>query len=83
VCIHGTARCEADSAGSATAVVLKERLELWPRRVLQNGQTSSHDFTVSVKKGDTIFFIAGMGDRKRGAKVVWDPVVTYVEEGNN
>jgi hypothetical protein len=78
--IEGTVQVQADSGGSATAVILKNTLEVWPSRTLKNGAGVSHDSVVDVERGDFLYFIAGKGDWKGGVKVGWDPVVTFEGE---
>lgn len=54
--------------------------QLWePQFPMAGGQ--SHDLTIKVEQGDAISFVVGTKSTSEttGAKVLWDPVITYTE----
>lgn len=53
--------------------------EMWSYGANTTNEKQSHDFTISVKKGDVVRFVAKGSCEKNINHVNWDPVVTYVD----
>ncbi len=72
------------SSDGATASITRNGAELWPEHSLPAKAPVSHDLTVEVEQGDTIFFvvkkpIANNRTDVDGDRVTWDPVITYTQ----
>jgi hypothetical protein len=61
--------------------IAKDNQEVWPTRLIVYGKKESHDLALRVVKGDAIAFRAERGGANQFGKVLWDPVVTYADEG--
>ena len=71
--------CESwDAAGDVTVKISHNAAIAWPECVVQQKIPAMHDFTLVVKKDDTVSFSAS----KHGAaadRIAWDPVITFVD----
>ncbi len=65
--------------GSAVAKIMNNDKEIWPSQQVEYQKPASHDFTIHVKKSDTIYFIVGKNGLKNIERTIWDPVITYEE----
>jgi hypothetical protein len=61
--------------------IAKNNQEVWPVRLISYGKQESHDLALRVVKGDAIAFSAEKGGANQFGKVLWDPAVTYADEG--
>lgn len=59
--------------------IVKNNEEIWPSPLAVYGRQESHDPALRVVKGDTIAFSAEKDGANQPGKVLWDPVVTYVD----
>ena len=60
-------------------MILVNEQEAWPRKLINRSKEQSHDITLAVNKGDTICFVVKRNGEKPAEKVIWDPVITYVD----
>jgi hypothetical protein len=78
--IEGAAHCDTESGESVTATIMHNDREVWSFHMVTPGTAGVHDFTKNVEKGDAIGFVAERTNGRYGAKVMWDPVITYEDK---
>ncbi|MBM4142450.1 MAG: hypothetical protein FJ225_02480 [Lentisphaerae bacterium] len=75
----------ADTGGEAMVEILHRHAgavsPLRARRKLEHGKAESPDFTVELAAGDVLYFVVEKSREQPtpADRVVWDPVVTYVD----
>ena len=79
----GTVRLEGSIGAESTGV---SRLEItcngkliWSSRSGAGGTRAAHDLEIKISHGDVIRFMLTALPGEAGTRVMWDPVVTYVE----
>jgi hypothetical protein len=78
--IEGAPALDPKAATGCETTVLKNADKLWSAQLtLPDKPTSSHDATVTVQAGDAISFVAHQLDPAKASKILWDPVITYVD----
>ena len=85
--VEGTASIDGTDAAGFGARIMKNADTIWSAQLTSSDKTaSSHDQVVAVHAGDSISFVVHKQDLPKGkpaseasnAKIVWDPVITYV-----
>ena len=60
-------------------MILLGNREAWPPRTITGSRFECHDFTLTARRGDSISFIVKRDGKQASGKVLWDPVLTYVD----
>lgn len=78
VLIEGKVTLDGSSGNGIYAMIVMNQKEAWPSRLINGDKEQSHHMTVTVDTGDTIDFVAKRNGENPAEKVIWDPVITYV-----
>ena len=65
--------------GNVRPVISVSGEEIWSPGERKIKQRKSHDITMKIDKGDAICFSLIDSCRKNIGNVIWDPVITYVD----
>jgi hypothetical protein len=74
--IEGNVHTDTGIGEGVSARIMHKDSEAWSSPVASPGVTGTHDITIEVEKSDAIDFVV---EGPKGKKVMWDPVITYVD----
>jgi hypothetical protein len=74
--IEGNVHTDTGIGEGVSARIMHKDREAWSSPVASPGVTGTHDITIEVEKSDAIDFVV---EGPKGKKVMWDPVITYVD----
>jgi hypothetical protein len=78
--IEGSVHIDTGIGESVTATIMRNDRDAWSFQMVTPGAAGTHDITIEVEKSDAIDFVAERRSGKNGEKVMWDPVITYVDK---
>jgi len=70
---------EGPDKAAVQAMILLRNREVWPPRTITRARFEYHDLTLSARRGDSISFIVKRDSKQASDKVLWDPVVNYLD----
>ncbi|MDD4646447.1 MAG: hypothetical protein PHY99_10715, partial [Bacteroidales bacterium] len=76
--LESVVRLYEGSTGVPLVEIRKNNKPIWPVKQVVAGKSFAPNFTLTVKKGDTIEFIEKSKTPDADAKVYWDPAITYL-----
>jgi hypothetical protein len=78
--VEGSLKVVSPGGDGVMASIVRGGSELWPARLVTSSQPALHDQTVEVRPGDALCFtVAKARPRAAFDRVVWDPVITYLQ----
>ena len=77
--VEGPVVLAAPDKATVRAAILHGDREAWPPRAVTKAKPASHDLALAVRPGDSISFIVRRIGEEAGDKVLWDPMVTYLD----
>ncbi len=78
--VEGAVATEGERATGATVSIVHNGREACSYQIGTPGSSWSHDIRIDVEQGEAIEFIAERTGGQSGVKVIWDPVVSYVDD---
>ncbi len=77
--VEGRVILEGPDKAAVQAMILLDNREVWPPRTITKARFECHDLSLTARRGDSISFIVRLGSKQASDKVLWDPVVTYLD----
>jgi len=77
--LEGFVEVKKAGGSGVYAKIVRNATEAWPERLVTYGKRTVHDTTLSVNKGDSFLFIVRRNGEMSADKVLWDPVISYVD----
>lgn len=78
--VEYTVHFENDRGDGVKVSILHNDREAWSSPSAGAVTTGAYEFDIDVEKGDAVDFIAERTNGKPAGKVIWDPVITYVDQ---
>jgi hypothetical protein len=76
--IEGAAEIQKPEDAACNVSIVKNDKDTLSEGAVRSAKPFVHDVRVSVKKNDVISFIVRKNPGKKGAKVIWDPTITFL-----
>jgi hypothetical protein len=77
--IEGTVELAKESPANGVVQIMKNESVVWSPRTVDHGKRLAQDVAVKVAKGDAIRFIVRKSNQEANVRMVWDPIVTFIE----
>jgi hypothetical protein len=81
--IEGTVASTGNGNEGIKASILVNGKEVWPQQMVKTGQRVAHDLKYTVRVEDQVDFVVGRGSSSGSDRAEWDPVLTYLEDGQS
>jgi hypothetical protein len=78
--IQGDVHLDNDTTGTTAARISRGGTILWNSGLIGMKKTLQHNLVIEVAKGDNVDFVVGRMEGSSGARVIWDPLVAYLED---